>query len=144
MERFNTKLLIIICLIFSFLILGLNGKFNTSLANNKLTSSTLKEALYWVNLGENKIQCQLCPRRCILAPNQKGFCRGRKNINGKLYTLNYAQPVALHVDPIEKKPLAHVYPGTKSFSIATAGCNLRCKFCQNWEISQLDPENIKS
>ena len=143
MERFNTKLLIIICLIFSFLILGLNGKFNTSLANNKLTSSTLKEALYWVNLGENKIQCQLCPRRCILAPNQKGFCRGRKNINGKLYTLNYAQPVALHVDPIEKKPLAHVYPGTKSFSIATAGCNLRCKFCQNWEISQLDPENIK-
>jgi len=102
-----------------------------------------KEALHWIGLGENAVQCQLCPRRCILSPGQKGFCRGRKNINGKLYSLNYAQPVAVHVDPIEKKPLAHVYPGTKSFSIATAGCNLRCKFCQNWEISQLDPESVK-
>jgi len=102
-----------------------------------------KEALYWSDLGNNQIQCDLCPRRCILTPNQKGFCRARKNINGKLYALTYGQPVALHVDPIEKKPLAHVYPGTKSFSIATAGCNLRCKFCQNWEISQLDAEKIK-
>ncbi len=102
----------------------------------------LKEALYWTDLGENKVQCQLCPWRCILSPNQKGFCRGRKNIKGKLYTLNYAQPIAIHVDPIEKKPLNHVYPGTKSFSIATAGCNLRCKFCQNWEIAQLDPESV--
>lgn len=102
-----------------------------------------KPALYWNALEGNKVQCRLCPRTCLLAPGQKGFCRGRKNIEGKLYTLNYAQPVAIHVDPIEKKPLAHVYPGTKSLSIATAGCNLRCKFCQNWEISQLDPESIK-
>jgi len=102
-----------------------------------------KEALYWTNLVDNQVQCNLCPRRCILATGQKGFCRARKNIKGKLYTLTYGQPVALHVDPIEKKPLAHVYPGTKSFSIATAGCNLRCKFCQNWEISQLDSENVK-
>ena len=109
---------------------------------SEATPAPLKEALYWTDLGENRVQCQLCPWRCILSPNQKGFCRGRKNIAGKLYTLNYAQPIAMHVDPIEKKPLNHVYPGTKSFSIATAGCNLRCKFCQNWEIAQLDPEHV--
>jgi len=143
MKRPNLKLLIIIGLGFSFLALGLAGKFTVSIAQDKSFSPTIKEALYWVGLGGNRVQCQLCPRRCILSPNQKGFCRGRKNIKGKLYTLNYAQPVAVHVDPIEKKPLAHVYPGTKSFSIATAGCNLRCKFCQNWEISQLDPESVK-
>jgi len=143
MKKTRLKLFITIGLIFSFLVIGLTGKFIVNAADDKPLSSTLKEALYWIGLGENKIQCQLCPRRCVLTPNQKGFCRGRKNIEGKLYTLNYAQPVALHVDPIEKKPLAHVYPGTKSFSIATAGCNLRCKFCQNWEISQLDPEDVK-
>jgi len=143
MRQLYFKIFIIIGLIFSFLALGLAGRFTPSLARDKSLSSTIKEALYWVGLGGNRIQCQLCPRRCALLPNQKGFCRGRKNIKGKLYTLNYAQPVAMHVDPIEKKPFAHVYPGTKSFSIATAGCNLRCKFCQNWEISQLDPESVK-
>ncbi len=112
---------------------------NFSLAQNH----TLKEALYWEALEGNTVQCKLCPRRCILDPGQKGFCRARKNIAGKLYSLVYGQPVALHLDPIEKKPLAHVYPGTKSFSLATAGCNLRCKFCQNWEISQLDAEKVK-
>lgn len=103
----------------------------------------LKKALFWVKLATGKLQCQLCPRRCVLGENQSGFCRARKNINGELYTLTYGQPVALHSDPIEKKPLFHVYPGTKSFSIATAGCNLRCKFCQNWEISQADPGSVK-
>jgi len=98
--------------------------------------------LHWISLDKGRIQCQLCPRRCVLSEGEKGFCRARKNIKGRLYALTYGQPVALHVDPIEKKPLAHVYPGTKSFSIATAGCNLRCKFCQNWEISQLDPETV--
>jgi len=114
-----------------------------TLAADKNLPIELKEALYWTNPGKGKIQCQLCPRRCLLSEGEKGFCRARKNIKGKLYTLTYGQPVALHVDPIEKKPLAHVYPGTKSFSLATASCNLRCKFCQNWEISQLDPEQVK-
>ncbi len=102
----------------------------------------LAPALHWQKYDETRIQCQLCPRRCVLADGQKGFCRARKNIDGTLYALTYGQPVAIHIDPIEKKPLAHVYPGTKSYSIATAGCNLRCKFCQNWEISQLDPEKV--
>jgi len=114
---------------------------NYCFAQNK--DSTLKEALFWEVLQDYTLQCKLCPRRCILDPGQKGFCQARKNIGGKLYSLTYGQPVALHLDPIEKKPLAHVYPGTKSFSLATAGCNLRCKFCQNWEISQLDPEKVK-
>ncbi len=104
-------------------------------------NASKKEALFWKALGKNKIQCQLCPRKCILSPGQTGFCRSRKNIGGKLYSLTYGKPVALHVDPIEKKPFYHVYPGTTSFSIATAGCNLRCKFCQNWEISQLNPKD---
>jgi pyruvate formate lyase activating enzyme len=104
----------------------------------------LKEALYYKIIEGKTLQCELCPRRCLLADGQKGFCRARKNIGGKLYALTYGEPVALHVDPIEKKPLAHVYPGSKSFSIATAGCNLRCKFCQNWEISQLDAEKVKT
>ncbi|MDD5661529.1 MAG: AmmeMemoRadiSam system radical SAM enzyme [Candidatus Omnitrophica bacterium] len=103
----------------------------------------LREAMYWQGSGDKNVQCFLCPRQCLIFNNQRGFCRARKNINGKLYTLTYGNPVALHVDPIEKKPLFHVYPGTKSFSIATAGCNLRCKFCQNWEISQADPESVK-
>ena len=111
-------------------------------AQDKSSASSLKEALYWTKIDEKTLQCQLCPRRCVLAIGQKGFCRARKNIGGTLYTLTYGQPVAIHVDPIEKKPFAHVYPGSKSFSIATAGCNLRCKFCQNWEISQLDAEKV--
>jgi pyruvate formate lyase activating enzyme len=114
-----------------------------TIREDKNVPSQLKEALYWTSLPDKKLQCGLCPRRCVLAPGQKGFCRARKNVNGRLYSLTYGQPVAMHIDPIEKKPLFHVYPGTKSFSIATAGCNLRCKFCQNWEISQLDPESVK-
>ncbi len=114
-----------------------------NLAQDKSVTQGLKEALYWISQVDKTLQCNLCPRRCHLAEGQKGFCRARKNINGKLYALNYGQPVALHVDPIEKKPLAHVYPGSKSFSLATAGCNLRCKFCQNWEISQMDAEKVK-
>lgn len=113
-------------------------------AKDKEAITSLHEALYWKAYDDKHIQCQLCPRRCILANNQKGFCSARKNIQGKLYSLTYGQPVALHVDPIEKKPLFHVYPGTKSFSLATAGCNLRCKFCQNWEISQLDAEKVST
>lgn len=137
------NLLLYLCLILiSALIWGQLKNFGTSLAQDKNAPLELKEALHWISLEKGKIQCQLCPRRCILSEGEKGFCRARKNIKGKLYALTYGQPVALHVDPIEKKPLAHVYPGTKSFSIATAGCNLRCKFCQNWEISQLDPETV--
>ncbi|MFH1281396.1 MAG: AmmeMemoRadiSam system radical SAM enzyme [Candidatus Omnitrophota bacterium] len=137
-----------------FILKGFAFNLSESFARNELAPAELsrqsgippeagKEALYWLDAGEGKVQCSLCPRRCLIPLNQRGFCRARKNIKGKLYAMTYGQPVAMHIDPIEKKPLFHVYPGTKSFSIATAGCNLRCKFCQNWEISQLDPQTVK-
>jgi pyruvate formate lyase activating enzyme len=74
---------------------------------------------------------------------RRGFCAVRENKEGILYTLSYAKPVSMHIDPIEKKPLFHFLPGTTAYSIATAGCNLRCKFCQNWEISQRNPEEVE-
>ena len=92
----------------------------------------------------NDLQCLLCPRRCILGNGARGNCRSRMNIDGKLQTLVYGKPCAVHVDPIEKKPLFHYLPGTGSFSIATAGCNLHCMYCQNWEISQREPENTQN
>ena len=91
-----------------------------------------------------KVQCQICPNRCILSPGDRSICRSKVNIGGKLYTLAYGNPCAIHVDPIEKKPLNHFYPGTPVFSIAAAGCNFRCLNCQNWEISQRKPEEVHS
>ncbi len=132
------------CFILSLAFICLGVSLNAAFSQKQGESRQPKEALYWQALKNSFVQCVLCPRRCTIGPGQKGFCRARKNIEGKLYTLTYGQPVALHIDPIEKKPFAHVYPGSKSFSIATAGCNLRCKFCQNWEISQLDPEQAKT
>jgi len=90
----------------------------------------------WDNIQEKNIKCKLCARRCIIYPDKTGFCRVRKNINGTLYSLNYGKVCAAHADPIEKKPLFHFHPGTKTYSIATVGCNFRCKFCCNWQISQ--------
>ena len=104
---------------------------------------SIKEAMYYRKLPENMVQCGLCPRKCVLKEAQRGFCRVRVNYGGKLYSLVYGKPVSVHVDPIEKKPLYHVLPATSSFSLATAGCNLGCIFCQNWEISQAYPENAR-
>ena len=92
----------------------------------------------------NKVKCLLCPRECVLGNGDRGDCRVRMNIDGKLQTLVYGKPCAVHVDPIEKKPLYHYLPSTSSFSIATAGCNLHCMYCQNWEISQREPENTRN
>ncbi len=86
------------------------------------------------------VGCELCPNGCVLDINQTSRCRTRINRDGKLYSLVYGKPCAVHVDPIEKKPFFHFLPGTTAFSIATAGCVLSCKFCQNWQISQAKPE----
>jgi len=102
-----------------------------------------READFYVKNG-NEVQCTLCPRECFLGPGDRGFCRTRVNIGGKLYTLSYGNPSSIHIDPIEKKPLFHFLPGTKAFSIATNGCNLRCLYCQNWDISQKKPEDTKN
>ncbi len=96
-----------------------------------------KEAMFYDKLGEGKVKCRLCPHDCVLKDGQVGICGVRQNLGGTLYTLVYGKAIAVHVDPIEKKPLFHVYPGTRSFSLATVGCNFRCKFCQNADISMV-------
>jgi len=88
-----------------------------------------------------KVQCELCPKMCIIAPGQSGDCRVRINIDGALRTVVYGYPCSIHIDPVEKKPMFHFLPGTGILSLATVGCNLHCKFCQNWEISQANPED---
>lgn len=103
-----------------------------------------KEARFYEVLLNNYVKCNLCPNYCVLKENQLGICRSRQNIKGKLYSLVYGKPVAIHIDPIEKKPLNHFLPGARVFSLATAGCNLRCNFCQNWTISQTDPQDAQA
>ena len=100
-----------------------------------------KEA-YHTRKTHNKFQCGLCPNMCTLEEGDRGFCRVRVHRDGKMHTLVYGNAVALHIDPVEKKPLNHFLPGSSSFSIATAGCNFRCLNCQNWDLSQKKPEEI--
>lgn len=100
-------------------------------------------AKWWKQAEKNKILCTLCPRYCKIGEGQPGFCYIRQNHGGKLYTIGYGRPTGFALDPIEKKPLNHFLPGTKVLSFGTAGCNLGCKFCQNWSISKakLDDSN---
>jgi pyruvate formate lyase activating enzyme len=100
-----------------------------------------KVSPYFAALNDGSIQCQLCPRLCHVDKGKRGYCRVRENVEGQYYSLVYGNPCAVNVDPIEKKPFFHVLPSSLSFSIATAGCNLNCKFCQNWEISQARPDD---
>jgi pyruvate formate lyase activating enzyme len=108
-----------------------------------LFSMNNREALYWKNEGE-KVRCQLCPHRCLLGNNQRGLCHSRVNIHGHMIAESYNRPCAIAVDPIEKKPLLHFLPGTLALSVAAAGCNFRCRNCQNAEISQSEPEAASS
>ncbi|MHC4913922.1 MAG: AmmeMemoRadiSam system radical SAM enzyme [Planctomycetota bacterium] len=113
------------------------------LSREKAEAAGLKprEASWWEPLSGGAVRCTLCPRRCTLPPGGRGFCRVRSNYGGKMFTLVYGSPVAANsMDPIEKKPLYHVLPGSRVTSVATAGCDLGCIFCQNWEISQAYPE----
>ena len=96
----------------------------------------MKEALLYEKLEDRLVHCFLCAHHCCIANQKFGFCGIRQNIEGTLYTYAYGKVAAAHIDPIEKKPLYHFLPGSLSFSIATIGCNFRCEFCQNWEISQ--------
>src|SRR3989344_4456750 len=104
----------------------------------------MKEALYYKKLKDKIIQCILCPRYCVIKEDERGNCGVRVNKNGKLYLLVYGKPCSAHIDPIEKKPLFHFLPGTNTYSIGTAGCNLHCFYCQNWSISQCKPEELSS
>ena len=103
----------------------------------------MKEASFYHKEGNYKVKCSLCPHNCLIAGGHRGVCRVRDNRAGRLYSLVYGKIVAAHVDPIEKKPLFHLFPGSLSYSVSTMGCNLSCRNCQNWQISQIeDSEGI--
>lgn len=101
-----------------------------------------KEAMLYAKLDEGLVRCALCAHRCTIKEGRLGICGVRQNLGGVLYTLVYAEAIAVHVDPIEKKPIFNFLPGTRSFSIATVGCNFRCRFCQNADISQAPKEGF--
>jgi len=102
-----------------------------------------REALFYTATPSG-LRCLKCPHGCVLADGETGRCRNRVNAGGKLYTTAYGNPCAVHIDPVEKKPLYHFLPSTQAYSIAAAGCNLRCLNCQNWEISQVTPEETEN
>jgi len=102
------------------------------------------EAMHYAPMAGGLIHCMLCPRNCVISEGLRGRCGVRENRKGKLYSVVFGRPCTYHNDPIEKKPFFHFLPGTNAFSIATAGCNFSCKFCQNWQISQARPEEVIS
>jgi len=124
------------------------GKATDSDAQPDLIDGThifvVKEARYYEKLPESEIRCKLCPKECKIGDRERGWCGVRENRGGTYYTLVHSNPCAVHVDPIEKKPLFHFLPSSLAFSISTAGCNLNCKYCQNWEISQFRPEQTQN
>ncbi len=97
----------------------------------------LHDALLYDELGDGSVRCNLCAHRCVIKEGKRGICRVRENREGSLYMLVYGNLISQNVDPIEKKPLYHFYPGSRAYSIATPGCNFRCEWCQNWQISQM-------
>jgi pyruvate formate lyase activating enzyme len=126
-------------------ITGLFGKNPVSLIANppeKLWKWS-REAMYYTTTPRG-LKCLRCPNECTIKEGELGDCRNHLNYNGKLYTIAYGNPCAVHIDPIEKKPLMHFLPESSAFSIATAGCNLACLNCQNWSISQKSPRETRN
>ncbi|HNX90877.1 MAG TPA: AmmeMemoRadiSam system radical SAM enzyme [Candidatus Omnitrophota bacterium] len=123
-------------------VLGLYSKYQAYAAIGEKRG--MREALFYEKISDETVKCLLCPMGCVLSNGQRGFCRVREPVDGKLYTLVYELACALHIDPVEKKPIFHMMPGHKTLSVATAGCNSRCKYCQNWDISQSPPEETKN
>lgn len=130
------------CMLSTSYLFGFPETSRAQMAKKGLIKTKLSP--YFTSLERGEIQCELCPHRCRVAKGKRGICRVRENRDGEYYSLVYGNPCAVHLDPIEKKPLFHILPGTTSFSLATAGCNFSCKFCQNWEISQAAPEDLYS
>lgn len=107
-------------------------------------SGGLKEVMFYKKLSDLKVECGICPKKCRIADLERGFCGNKENRGGTYYTLVHSRPCAVHTDPIEKKPLFHCLPSSSAFSLATAGCNFECRFCQNWDIAQYRPEQVES
>lgn len=104
----------------------------------------VEEAQFYKKLPELRLECELCPRKCVVADLERGTCGVRENRGGTYYTLVHNRPCSIHIDPIEKKPLFHYKPGTQAYSLSTVGCNFACRYCQNWTISQFRPEDVPS
>ncbi|PIU41460.1 MAG: AmmeMemoRadiSam system radical SAM enzyme [Candidatus Omnitrophica bacterium CG07_land_8_20_14_0_80_42_15] len=136
--------LAILFLIGFFLATSFITTSSTSAGEEGNSKAQLHLGKYWQSVREPIVQCFICPHKCVLDLDQRGICTVRINKGGKLYTLGYGNPVAIHVDPIEKKPFFHVAPGEPIFSLAVAGCNMRCLFCQNWQISQSRPDETQN
>lgn len=131
-----------LCLLWAAPMLGFPEMAKAQMARKGLIKTRLSP--YFTSLGRGEIRCELCPRRCRLPKGERGFCRVRENREGKCYSLVYGNPCAIHLDPIEKEGFCHVLPGTNSLTLSTAGCNLRCKSCENWEVSQAFPKDVYS
>jgi pyruvate formate lyase activating enzyme len=101
-----------------------------------VNTDALKEAMFYDKAGDGRVKCRLCCHYCTISPGKRGICHVRENRDGVLYSLVYGKVIARNIDPIEKKPLFHFYPGSRSYSIATVGCNFRCLHCQNYDISE--------
>ena len=101
----------------------------------------MKEALFYDKLKNKQVQCKLCPHNCFIGDNKRGYCGVRENQRGKLYSLVYGKPIAIQIDPIEKKPMYHFMPGEKALSFGTVGCTMSCEWCQNYNISKAKPED---
>ncbi|WP_320042704.1 AmmeMemoRadiSam system radical SAM enzyme [uncultured Desulfobacter sp.] len=102
-----------------------------------------RQAMFFKRLANKKVMCLTCPNACVLSPGDRSLCRSKVNMDGTLYSIAYGNPCVVNIDPVEKKPLYHFKPGSRVFSIAAAGCNFRCLNCQNWEISQARPEDVR-
>ena len=102
------------------------------------------EAKFYHSLSDGSVQCRVCWRQCVVPPGGLGFCRNRKNVGGTYYSLVYGRPGALQIDPIEKEPAFHMLPGATIFCTGTAGCNNRCRFCQNWHLSQRTLDEVEN
>lgn len=124
----------------SDLLPGILGGIQNALAFDYTKNLSSVEARYYKKLEGGGIECGICPRHCRVTDLERGYCGTRENHQDIYKTLVYGLPCSINIDPIEKKPLFHFYPGTNAFSLATAGCNVNCKFCQNWDISQSRPE----
>ena len=122
-------------------VLGLSAAGQSELPQPQ---TAVHDALWFERLDDKAVRCDLCPRQCIVGEDERGYCGVRENRGGDYKTLVYGALCSLNVDPIEKKPLFHYLPGTMALSAATAGCNMECKFCQNWRVSQYRPEQVES
>jgi pyruvate formate lyase activating enzyme len=111
-------------------------------SKTRMDKSLLREAMFYKKLDKAMVQCEVCFRGCVLKQKQRSFCRNKVNIDGRLYSLVHGRPSAIQLDPIEKEPAYHMFPGTEILCFGTAGCNFRCKFCQNWHLSQRSIEEM--